>query len=664
MTTDVLRIGTVVFEGEGYADELLSLLRDCPGLFAELAFFTSNVHSPMPLDRLREVADKLAPVLTRFRAEGWRVGINHLTTIGHHEENLEDAVDPALRRQVGFDGQVCRGALCPADPEVLEYVRDSYRVLTAAGPDFLWIDDDVRLNQHMPSEKFCVCDGCLRDLSGRLGETLSRESFLAVFHSDDDEKRQTIRDVFFRRNREVIGNLLAEIELAVHETNPAVELGFMSTQDFWAGFGFADWAAALRGKTKLPVRWRPGEGFYSDRVPQDMLDKVNSVGRQVAPLPPYVSSIQTEVENFPYGPLDKSVRFNALEMTAYLFAGCTGNAWNVLGTDPVAVHRPRIEELAGWQPFWTRLKEELRGTHLTGAWPGWDPMQLAAGAAGECWEIQDDMNRPYALQGLGIPVCYRREDAAFAALSGRMPHALGTERMRELLAGGVLLDTVALQSVHELGLGELTGVALGAAHTKDTQEQLTDHPFNAGHAGQLRDWRQSFLWWHETACTLEPATADVEVLSRLVDYRLRDRGAGATCTTNALGGRVAVLSYYPWRATDIAGRARMLALSDWLAGGRMPVVLETPARVVLWVRRGDHGRWVLGVLNFSADVKHALELTLNGVFATCRELHPDGGEDLLEMKQDGSATRIVLCNVEAFSFRVIVLDPVKKQQSV
>jgi hypothetical protein len=135
-STDVLRIGTVVFEREGYADELLALLRDCPGLFAELAFFTGNFHSPMPLDRLREVAGKLEPVLSRFRTEGWRVGINHLTTIGHHEENMEDAVDQALRRQVGFDGQVCRGALCPADPDVLAYVRESYHILTAAGPDY------------------------------------------------------------------------------------------------------------------------------------------------------------------------------------------------------------------------------------------------------------------------------------------------------------------------------------------------------------------------------------------------------------------------------------------------------------------------------------------------------------------------------------------------
>jgi hypothetical protein len=444
-STDALRIGTVVFERDGYADELLALLRDCPDLFAELAFFTSNFHSPMSLDRLREVAGKLAPVLTRFRAEGWPVGINHLSTIGHHEENMDAAVGLALQRQVGFDGQACRGALCPADPDVLEYVRESYRILTAVGPDFLWVDDDVRLNQHMPSEKFCVCDGCLRDLSDELGEELSRESFLAAFHSEDVRRRQTVRDVFFRRNSEVIANLLAEIEVAVHETDPAVELGFMSTQDFWAGFGFSDWAAALRGETGLPVRWRPGGGFYSDRVPRDMLDKVNSVGRQVTPLPTHVSCIQAEVENFPYGPLDKSVRFNALEMVAYVFAGCTGNAWNVLGTGPVGVHRPRMEELARWLPFWTRLKEELQGTHLTGAWPGWDPLQFAAGPAGECREMQDDMNKPYALQELGIPVCYRREDGVFAALSGRMPHALGLERMRELLAGGVLLDAAALR---------------------------------------------------------------------------------------------------------------------------------------------------------------------------------------------------------------------------
>ncbi len=97
-------------------------------------------------------------------------------------------------------------------------------------------------------------------------------------------------------------------------------------------------------------------------------------------------------------------------------------------------------------------------------------------------------------------VVYQREHGCMAALAGRMPHALGEIRMKELLAGGVLLDGEALRSLDELGLAHLTGVALGQSYDSDTQEIFSNDPLNRHYGGWKRDCRQSFRWWNVTAC--------------------------------------------------------------------------------------------------------------------------------------------------------------------
>ena len=58
-----------------------------------MAFFTSFTHSVLPYAEIARRAGLLAVIIPEFKALGIRVGINHLATLGHLDENLEHSLN-------------------------------------------------------------------------------------------------------------------------------------------------------------------------------------------------------------------------------------------------------------------------------------------------------------------------------------------------------------------------------------------------------------------------------------------------------------------------------------------------------------------------------------------------------------------------------------------
>lgn len=655
---DCVRVMFHVLEKDEYVDDLLRHLNDHPGWIEEVVFFTTAYHCASRLEEIRPVVERMPRAFERIRAAGYRVGINHLTTTGHHDENLAIAADASLQRQVGLDGQVCQGALCPADPAVLEYVRKAYELFAGVQPDILWIDDDVRYGGHMPTCGTCLCERCVKEFSEEMGEAFIHASLVAAFDDPDFERRSEVRRRFMERNTRVTRDLFVLIEQTVHAISPKTELGFMTGDRFWEGYGFETWTDALRGKSDLPVRWRPGGGFYTDERPIDLVGKVHDVGRQCSRLPDEVTVVQAEVENFPYQPLRKARQSNALEMAGYLLAGCTGNALNILGEDPTMLHEhaPLLDHLHDCVPFWTELKAALVDTELVGLWPAWDGMQIAAGGAKQAesffHDIMQAMYDPYSLSGLGVPVCYSSSGATVAAFSGTMPLSMGAERMKTFLAAGVLLDATAVQSLEEMGLADHAGVKIGRGYDMDTVERFSDHVMNGSFSGAYRDCRQSFN--KVRACELLPRSESLEVLAHMTDYQGRPRGASVTCFENTLGGRVAVMSYFPWSLHQgLAKREQILSICDWLSRETMPLRIHTLARIFPWVRRSSTGALVIGLLNLSADTYDEVRLAVNTERTTFRRLKMDGVSSTLQSTPTKTGRNIILTDFQPFSFEVL-----------
>ena len=149
-----LRIGTYFFMQSQRRDELLVMLERYQETIKEVAFFTGFTHPAVPLPTLRERAAVLADFIPRCQALGLSTGINHLATIGHLDENLENSLREPWQHLVDLDGSVSLSCYCAVDPSMRAYITESYQALAQAKPEFLWVDDDVRMESHPPAIKF------------------------------------------------------------------------------------------------------------------------------------------------------------------------------------------------------------------------------------------------------------------------------------------------------------------------------------------------------------------------------------------------------------------------------------------------------------------------------------------------------------------------------
>ena len=361
--------------------DLLALFEKHKGVTDEITFFSSFTHPDLPIEEIKRRCDSLVQRIAQAKALGYRSGINVLSTMGHHEENLPNSLSGNYTPVTDIGGGVCRGSFCPNDPNLHQYVRQLYQCVAAANPDYIWIDDDVRLMGHMPLGLTCFCDHCLAIFEKESGTNYTRASLRAALTAGGPRESTALRKAWLVHNRATITRLLTLIEQTVHATKPGMPLGFMTGDRFFEGYDFDRWAEALAGANQSPVYWRPGGGFYEDSTPSGMVGKSHDIGRQVSLLPPSVRSIQSEIENFPYQRLKKAAHITAVEAASHIGAGCSGAAFNVLsGNDePLDEFEPLVARLRQTRAFYDLMARHLGRAQPIGLYTAWNKDQAAAG---------------------------------------------------------------------------------------------------------------------------------------------------------------------------------------------------------------------------------------------------------------------------------------------
>ena len=610
-----LRISTFLWMDDARRRELLALLEKRRDTIEEVAFFTSFTHPPLPYATIARYAKHLRVIIPQFKALGLRAGINHLSTIGHLDENLENSLAEPWQKIMDINGTAAKGSYCPLDTRFQAYVRDCYKALAEAGPDFIWIDDDVRMGHHPPAQTSCFCDLCLVRFAEETGEAWTRARAAQVMCGEGSAESREVRAKWVAHNRRIIDELFAGIRAAADEVNPALPLGFMCCAMVYEGMAFTQWGRTLAGARGVPVKWRPGGGFYTDAQPVELLRKAHQVGRVAEAIPAVDVDIQYEHENFPYQKLKKSETIFVAEAGAALAAGCTGVALNLMGIspDPFDEYLPYFGRILDAQPLFDRLVSSAGRSPCEGLWPSITPDIWAAGTGKS---QADSLPCLTELAEIGLPPAYSRAGAKVHLLSGDAVHAFTRTELEGLLAEAVLLDGPALRHVQELGLAELAGFEVAGTRDRDTIERFTADALNGRHAGWWRDCRPSF--WRTDAFLLRPLSESARVLAELIDFSRTPHGPVMGVFENRLGGRVAVLGYYPWvPLQNLAKSTQMKNLCRWLSRDRLPAYVSSFHKVALWCRRDADGELLIPLINAALD-------TVTGVCLHVRAEAPFG----------------------------------------
>jgi hypothetical protein len=257
---------------------------------------------------------------------------------------------------------------------------------------------------------------------------------------------------------------------------------------------------------------------------------------------------------------------------------------------------------------------------------------------------------------IGLPIS-GRQCGLGTVLAGRMAECSTDAELREMLAGGVLMDSTALLVLEERKLDGPTGVRVGARHTSGAIERFSDDPLNGPAAGQCRDAR--IEQWGDAlgqADVLEPVRDGVRSLAVLENYRHDKLGPCMTAYQNEMGGRVVVTGYSPWAnlLTD-SKRTQLLNVADWVSSKKMPIRVVETLPLAPFVRLSeDRRRGLVVVLNYGLELIEQATLLLR---MEHRQVWLNGPAGLAELPchEQGEAVSVRLPRMEAWSTVCLLL---------
>jgi hypothetical protein len=654
------RIGLPQWEADEAFERLLALLQEHRAVVDEVAMFeTITHHLYIPLDVYAKRMELAAKRLDAFRQAGIpSVGINVLCTIGHVNEAWSYMPPLPCQPMVGHDGSVSHSCACPNTPEMRAYVRAKYELVAKARPDFIWVDDDIRMHFHGVMWG-CFCPTCLALFAKRAGRAYTREELVQAF---DVPGQGGVRELWVEQNIASIESLMTEVRTTIHKVNAGIVIGKMTAGAGWttySGQAFDRWFTAL-GATK----GRPGGGFYTDERPLDMLDKALECGRQRATLPPSVRDVQYELENFPYQRLKKSPASVVNECSLALAHGLNGVAFNMLGM-PASTFEdslPWVKAIPAARPVWEKWVAQAAGLPTAGLWPAWSARMMArrsvrAGESWLGWSGRHNINIPKVLGDIGLPLA-SDTPACGTVLCGHVAEVFSDDELKTMLARGVLMDSAALELLTERGLGHLTGVRLAKRLDNGMWERFTDDSMNGRAAGEIRDARIEF--WGDArgmADVLEPLGQGVRLLTTIEDYFARPQGPGMTAFENELGGRVVVMGYAPWIFLHSVGkRLQLQNVADWISRDTMPVRVDETVPLVSVARvAADRQRGAIMLLNAGLDPIPEATVHLRMEAGPVRLLTIGRRGHKLPVEPEVGGMRVTLRDIEPWSSRMMLL---------
>jgi hypothetical protein len=284
------------------SDEAWNATRDMiaanPGCCDEV-WFSTGIGVP-PLAVHADRAARMARAAAELSKLGIVPSLQFQATIGHGDalSLTEDCSAKIWTGWTGSTGVEAKACNCPRQKEFLEYVRSTARLYAAFRPASVWIDDDLRFDNHSPatngSRPGCWCGRCISDFNAATGGSWTRESLDAAVAADETLLKKWIG---FSEDSvaEVARAIAEEFRRISPGTQMALQHGMIHSGTIMKVL------TALRETSGGPVGFRPGGGAYYDIDPNDQILKSLSSARYRQKLgdPEMISVWTPEVESWP-----------------------------------------------------------------------------------------------------------------------------------------------------------------------------------------------------------------------------------------------------------------------------------------------------------------------------------------------------------------------------
>lgn len=244
-----------------------------PGCCDEI-WFSTGCGVPS-LDWHRARAEVMAKAMKDCHAKGIVPSLQFQATLGHGDEfgTPEMFALKSWTGWTGWSGIETKYCNCPRQPAFLDYLRTVAKIYAPLGFAGLWIDDDLRITHHQPSDSYgrhigCWCATCLKTFNAEMGANWTRQALAEVVMKDDE---------LSARWRKFSIDGLCQVAHVIGEVFAKESPGTMLALQHGFDNDSVDQVPAvletLRKVSGHSVGFRPGGGYYYDDNPNDVIVK-------------------------------------------------------------------------------------------------------------------------------------------------------------------------------------------------------------------------------------------------------------------------------------------------------------------------------------------------------------------------------------------------------
>lgn len=558
-----------------YARELIDAIKRNPKS-CDVVWFSSLYGYPAPEMHKKE-AEKITEISNLYKENGIRVSIQISNTIGHGEymksKDCSGLVYPGspVEKLVGPDGTVANYCFCWRGENFRKYMEETTKYYAQAKPECMWLDDDLRADNHAPAEFGCFCDNCIAEFNNRYGSNFDRAALVYEINYGDVKWRER----FIEFTREGLADFTAMLSKAIVSVSPDTSIG--REYAHWCNFAGKDdnyiFDAMLKESGKVPPT-RPGGGFYCDKTPMLLLEKSMRLASTNSLVPDYITDKLAEIENLPDVVFGKSIGGTLLESTLYLADGCTGVTYATIMSphEPIEWHEKMFAGFSKLRPYWEKLSEISKTCYRSGlaVYKGESPYKKPLKADDEPFSWMDIIYETDAkLWSVGIPVTHDQRAPKSYLLHHDMIDHLTDKDIAELLTMPVLTDADAVKKLIERGYGKHFKIKLTSLPQRPHKEVFNSHSINGENDGVVFT-ESSFFNVPMNKFSIIP-DGDGELLGELADSVTNEVVGGSAVLTHTFDkdGNIlaqwAVFGYCVWNdVISYAKRNQILNAVDAL----------------------------------------------------------------------------------------------------
>lgn len=598
--------------------EVLRENRECCD---EIWFSTGSGYRPLDVHRVSSA--KMAECAEQLRAIGIIPSIQIQSTLGHGDLFRQPATLNVMTwgGYMGKHGEQCKYVSCPRQEGFLEYFRELARIYAAWHPGSMWIDDDLRLNNHYPATEYggCYCPLCMKLFSQQEGREYSREKLVAECETD-----KALEARWLEFGKESLIGVARTIAEAAHKVSPETRLCLQHGDQVFERNAIFDVLKEISGKRSAS---RPGAGTYGDHNPYDIIWKALQDYRQAVLQSGYdvLDQVCAEIESCPRVFTSKSSRGHRLESMLYLAMGMDSLSYFITSANmesPEWYGRNLLAPLAKEAPAYREFARLNEGT--------------VPGGMGFCIDIDFDFARQ--LTNIGVPIAAYSDLACLKLIDAGSLRKLDDEGISKELTGNLLLDGEAVKVLAERGLSHLIGGITAEPLDAWCLEAYTESELSSGLEIKIHNTLRN-----NRSRLLVPADTSVRVLGEYIFEGYPERHGIATLIfTREDGSKVAILGHTGFDLEFLSSsRVQFIYnLVDAATDGKMPALPMEPVQCMIVPRITDTEELrSVTIMNTVIGEQHPFEIRLRGVPAGTSSIKwhvPGAMEQDVVFRKDGN----------------------------